>query len=88
MSKYILRNGLAVPPDEAYVCPCCGERAIDFKRFNPFYCDPKNEYALTMAILGAMIRDTDKPLVPTFQCLKCECIWQWDAVRVNLENKS
>lgn len=78
MPKYILRNGLPLPPEEAYVCPYCGECVNDFKRFNSCYRDPTTEYALTMSILGNMNMDASKPLVPTFQCPKCECIWQWE----------
>lgn len=88
MPKYILRNGLPLPPEEAYFCPCCGERAGNMEWLNSAYRIPSREYKVTLSTLSQMQVDSHREPVPTFECFCCKCIWQWEETPKNCEDKN
>lgn len=74
MAKYILRHGCEKPTSEAYVCPDCGYKEENYELAEQMFHNP------CRATLHCSATDMPfvKPLVPTFTCLMCGCVWQWE----------
>lgn len=69
MAIRIVRDGAAMPvPEDAYRCPNCGHIAEDFKI---------QEKVMTYyeKMQSGVLRPV---MLPTFECERCCCIWQYD----------
>lgn len=75
MSKYILRHGCNKPSDEAYICPDCGHREEKYKLVEQAFSNPN----MTGLRCGSTGMPLVNPLVPTFTCAMCGCVWQWES---------
>lgn len=75
MGLDLIRHGVPKPPEYAYICPSCGEKANEYVRAelriqkhsiqgSDFYEAYETEFE-------------EKPLVPQFTCRNCTCMWQW-----------
>lgn len=75
MPKYILRHGCDNPTSEAFICPSCRTRTNKYNLAEKVFRNPYRA-ELRCASTGMPIAPS---LVPTFECLKCGCIWQWES---------
>lgn len=74
MPKYILRHGCERPTAEACICPDCGHGEVSYKLSEQAF---HNSYQATLHC-SATGTPLVRPLVPTFTCPQCGCIWQWE----------
>lgn len=69
MAIRIVQEGAVMPiPEDAYLCPNCGHRAKGFEIKRKIYIG--NELLCQAPLCPIML--------PTFDCERCRCIWQWE----------
>lgn len=84
MAKNIIYKGSKIIiPDDAYKCPHCGSWASVYLNISRITPPVWHKYFGEEVNLMTLSRDYNTPWneeqkLPTFQCPRCRCIWQWE----------